>query len=230
MIPFLKEHERLILGLAALGVILLCFNWWMNNAAAKASAKNVLAQQQLQAQKDMNAHLEQDSAQKDKQYEELLTAVTKQIQGLQTAMTSRDTQLTKAEQTDKTLPLSDLGSHWEGLIGVTNGISSGSAGLLVDDQASRATVAELEQVPVLEANLKDDGTIIGKREDEISSLTSAYGSCRQEVSGLSDQITKADAACKAQVADVKAQARKSKRNWFIGGLITGAGIVARLAW
>lgn len=230
MIPFLKNHERLILGLAALAVILFCFNRWINSSAATASAKDVVAQQQLQAQKDMNAHLEQDAQQKDKQYEELLAAVTQQIQGLQTAMTARDAQLAKTQQADKAMPLPELGGHWEGLVGVTSGIQTQQDGMLVTDDVARATVDQLDQVPALKGDLQDDATIINQRESQITALTSAYESCQQTVSGLNAQVAKQDTACKAQVADVKAQARKSKRNWFIGGLLTGAGIVARLAW
>lgn len=229
MIPFLKNHERLILGLAALGTILLCFNWWIDRSATTASAKDVLAQQQLQAQKDMNAHLEQDAQAKDKQYEELLAAVTQQIQGLESAMTVRNTQLAKAQQTDKTMPPSELAQHWEGLIDEPNGITSGTAGLLVDDQAARTTVSELEQVPILQQNVADDTDIIAAREKQIGSLTDAYTSCQKNVSGLGVQITDADTACKAQVAAAKAVARKSKRNWFLAGMAAGAAIVSRIA-
>lgn len=230
MIPFLKNHERLILGLALLATILLCFNWWINSSAANAAAKDVIAQQQLQAQKDMNAHLQQDAALKDQQYQQLLATITQQIQGLQTAIAAQKTQLVVQQQKDKILPLPELGSRWESLIGASGGITTELNGMLVTDLVARTTVNSLEEIPSLQSIASSDNQIVDKQIEQINSLTDTYQACQKEVSGLNDQITKADTACKAQIADVKAQARKSKRNWFIAGLLTGAGIVARLAW
>ena len=230
MTQFLKQHERLILGLALLAVLLYLSNKWINHVAAEASVKNAIAQQDLQTQKDRTAQLEKDAQQRDQQYQQTFAVVQQEIQVLQNAINARDAQLVKQREADKVLPLPDLAARWEDLIGVKGDIVNTNGNIQVGPTAAHATVDQLETVPVLQQNVKDDAAIISDREQEISTLTSAYTACQAQTTGLQDEVKKEVNACQAQTNNLKAQARKSKRNWFIAGIVTGAAVVARIVW
>jgi hypothetical protein len=67
--------------------------------------------------------------------------------------------------------------------------------------------AQLEAIPVLQTNLASETTIATNDEKEVGELQT--------------QLKVEESACKAQVADLKANGRKSKLKWFVSGFIAG---------
>ena len=78
MIPFLKEHERLLLGIFVLAVVVFLGNKWLNDSAARDSVKVALAQKDLDDQKLRNADLDKQTQSQAQMYQQVLATVTAQ--------------------------------------------------------------------------------------------------------------------------------------------------------
>lgn len=91
----------------------------------------------------------------------------------------------------------------------------------MDLSVSRTVVANQDQLPVVQADLTDAKTEIRQGETVIENLQTVVLDGRNTIDSMKTQAVDADRACKAEVATVKAQARKSKLKWFLTGLITG---------
>lgn len=205
-VEFLKTHERLILGIFLLAVILFLVNKYINHSADEASVKAALAQQTLQQQIQQNTKDKQD-------YEKLVTVLTQQNQQLASAVAARNVQVVERQKQDSTLPLPDLAIRWQQLIGV-GGISNTSTGLQLDARSSRATVDKLELVPVLQENVLDEETVVKNKDSQIAGL-------EKQVNGLGVQITDAKTERDAAVKNEIAKCRKAKRKWLVIGTILG---------
>ncbi len=132
-------------------------------------------------------------------------------------MVQRNAILDRQQTKTSTLPPDQLITMWQGLIpGVNKGsiISNTQGGYTVDSGPAIDTVNTLEEVPVLRANLEDETKLV-------ETTQTALNSCSTLVDKQKTQIEEDDKTCKAQVTSLKANARKSKRNFFIAGFISG---------
>jgi hypothetical protein len=130
------------------------------------------------------------------------------------------------QQTDQSLPLPDLGSRWAQLAQIAPAdISASTSGITVTPEGAHDTVSQLEQIPVLQANLKDTQTIADNKQDELTKANALLDSQTAQIAGLNTTITDEETSCKAQVASAKATANKAKSKWFkvgfVGGLVIG---------
>jgi hypothetical protein len=100
---------------------------------------------------------------------------------------------------------------------------------MVSSPVELQTVQKLETLPALEANVKDQQSVISNKDSQIAGLNGVVTGLNGQVSGLGLQIVDAGKACDARVNEVKAEARKSKRNWLIRGLLAGAALGAYAA-
>jgi hypothetical protein len=226
-ITWLKQHERLILGVLFLAVVLTLGNRWVNYSAQKAHDEATVAVQRLNDQKAANEKLAEQVALSQAQYQQMQVLVAKQNAEIMAAISARNANLGRQQAVDKTSSSSDLIIRWANLA-QTEGISKQDTDnyYRATDDAARATVIQLEQVPVLQANLADNEKRTGNIQGELDKANTVIGGLNSQVTGLKMQATDSDKACKAEVADVKAQARKGKRNWFIAGFV--AGFAARI--
>ncbi len=209
---WLQKHERLIIV-----VLVIAFGSWLgskylDNAAANAKSA-LVAQQQVSAAAASQAEMAA------KGYQVAIEALSKQVTALDVAMTQRQTVLVKQQAQTSALPPDQLVTLWQGLI---PGINKGSIvpttnGYAVDPGPAIDTVNQLEEVPVLKANLADETNLAATTQ-------SALTSCSGLVDKQKTEIAEDKKTCDAQTASLKADARKSKRNWFIGGLVTAATI------
>lgn len=228
-LSWLQRHERIILVFLVLAFGSWFGNHWLNNTAAKDKLVATATAQQLNDQKATNATLAAQVATTAAQYQAMVTSLTQQNSQLAAAVSTRTVVLQQQQTVDKTLPLPDLGNRWSTLAALKPGdLTATQDGITVNDEGARETVAQLEQVPVLTANLKDTQTQVENGQAELDKANGLIGDLGQQVSGLNTQITDQTKASAAEVASVKADAAKSKRNWFVRGLITGAGIVTAI--
>lgn len=227
---WLQKHERVVIVALILIALLFGGNRYLNYAAAKDHDSAVVAVQQLDAQKKINDQLAAESDRTSKEYLALVAQLQQQNDQLAKAVANRNTGLAKQQATDKTLPLPDLAKHWQALTGISDkDMSASSSGITVDDAAAIQTVVLLEEIPVLQDNLKDETTVANNNQSQLTAANKVISGLNAQVSGLNAQAKDSDVACKAQVADAKADARKSKRNWFLRGMAAGAAVAGYVA-
>lgn len=220
---WLKQHERLIIV-----TLVLLFGGYighgvLNLMAKNADAKVQQAQAQLTQQQTANAQMAAQVQQATQQYQQIVTTLQAQNTQLAQTIAQRNTQLVQTQAIDKTLPVSQLDTKWAADAGVdASQLQAGSNGQTIASQeATVATVQQLDSIPVLKANLSDTQTELTNTKTEFTAANQLIGEKTQQITGLQLQITDEQNTCKAEVADVKAQARKSKLKWFGIGFVTG---------
>lgn len=223
-IKFAKAHEKLLLIILFFGVVGYLGNKYLNYSAARADARNNAAQQTLAAQKEVNAQLAVQNAAAQKQYEALETQLAAQNQRLTAEMLTLSQTLATQQKRDSALPAPELALRHEALLGVSSGVASTENGFQVSPPVEIQTVQSLESLPVLQKQLTDETAVADNRSKQLDSSTTLVVGLNQQISGLNLQLTDSSKACDAKLADIKANARKSKRNWFIRGLGVGAAI------
>lgn len=225
-ITFIKAHERLVLGLAILALVLYLGNKYINASADQAIARAAAAQQALDTIKQQNADLQKKVDEQSAQYAELLAQLTKQNQSLLASIQSRREAVQQQQTVDASLPLPQLASRWIDLAKLKlDAIKSTENGLQITPEGAVTTVQALELVPVLQQNLADTEKIVANKDQQISGLNGLVETLNAQVSGLNAQLKAADVAHKTEIDSLKAQQRKKSRNWFLRGLVVGGTIV-----
>ena len=225
-IKFIRAHET-ILGLVLAAAIIWGVSGKVENImyhhdnAAESQAQIVAT---AQAQKD--AALATQAAQQAEQYKELSDKVAAQNAALEQANITLATALAKQQHTDDTMPLPELAQEWTKLVpgmapnDITFALDPNGQITLTDDAAHK-TVDQLEQVPVLTQELANSQA---EAKNDLSLLTASnaqVATLNTEVSGLNLQLVDNSKVCTAQIAVVKADAAKSKRRWFLIGVVAG---------
>jgi len=217
---YLKAHEKLVLALVA-GVALWFTVGHIESIIAKHDdAQLKQAQVTLQTQQTKDAALAAQATAEAQQYAALSTKVQQQNAQLVAANTQLATALTKQQKTDATLPPTELAARWNTLVPQAKPTVTPS-GLAVDTPGAVATVVQLESVPVLSTQLENERTQLGNTQALLTASTGQTTTLNQEISGLHLELQDETKVCTAQVALVKAEARRSKRKWFLAGLIAG---------
>lgn len=227
-ITFIKAHEKMALIIGVLLVCLFLGNKFVNYEAEKdklaANSANLILQQQIDANKQNAVQVTQLLG----QYSVIASAVARQNALTASAINNRNQSLKTQINANSSLSLVELAQRWKNLANVPDSdILVNNNAISLTDAGSRATVNQLEQVPVLTANLKDTQGIVANKDLQINQANTLIDGYKNQVTGLSTQIADKDKACKADIDSVKSAARKSKRNWFIAGFISG--IATRLA-
>jgi hypothetical protein len=221
---YLKAHERLVLTFFA-GLIL----WFalgkvdtllINHDRAMTQQAQIVAQVQ-QEKNDATAKL---IAQHDADTAALNAKIEARDAQLQQLQVTLVTALSKQQQVDKTLTPTELTQRWNTLVPEASA-SSANGQVTLPDSGAVATVVELEKAPVLQQQLTAE-------TEELKNAQSLLAAEGQQVSDRDVLITGLQAkavddakVCTAQIATVKAEARRSKRRWFIIGYV--AGFVSR---
>jgi hypothetical protein len=237
-------HEKIIIVFAVLLAALYGVHLWTSHSSDAAIAKYAAAQQVLQEQVTKNAETAKQLAVQVQQYQQQLDALKAENASLQASVAKRQTTVQAQQHTDQTLPMPQVITRWEQLANLqptetqTNwvqlaklgpsDIQNTDKGLLVSDAGARTTLQVLELVPVLQADVKDLQTIVGNKDKQIGGLNDIVTGLNNQVAGLQLQAVDQKTACNDQVKMEKAKARKSKLKWFLGGVLTGAAITARL--
>lgn len=226
---FIQKHERFLLITLALIIGLYIGNKVLDYSAERDQRTANQAAQILTQQQTLNQQLTAQVAKDASDYKALVVQLTQQNAILQTQIAQRQVVYQTQVATDKTLPMPDLGNRWAQLASLKpDDITATTAGITVTPQGALDTVTDLEQVPVLTANLAD---VNSEKDNLASELTASNGvnsDLITQVAGLKTAAVDADKSCKAQVASVKATARKGKLRSFLYGVGVGAGAVTVL--
>ena len=222
-LTWLQKNERIII----IALVLLFCGWginkWINNDAKKADAQAQVAMQQLADQKAKDAQDATQVAQLNAQYQQLVVLVTEENAQLASAIAQRNAGLQKQQAADQQMTPPQLATRWGDLVSAKPGdIKVATDGNLeVTEPVALNTVEQLEQVPVLTLNLTNETSVATANQQEAEKANALNSALVVQVGDLQTTITKDDAACKAQVASVKADANKSKVKWFKIGFVTG---------
>jgi hypothetical protein len=224
---WIKQHERLILAVIGGAILWLSIGkidtLIINHDAANLQQAKVTAQ----VQADKNATLAAQAAQQAEQYKALAEQVAKQNAALENANVQLSLALSKQQKKDATLPPTELAQRWRELVpsypehDPSPVVSLDTGAITVTPAGAIATVQELEKVPVLSSQLENSRTQIENGEKLLEGQHAVVLTLSDQVDGLKLQLVDDAKVCKAQVAEVKAQARKGKRTWFTIGYVAG---------
>lgn len=219
-IAFVKAHEKL---LGMVFVVAVIFGGWSHietiiqrhDASHEVQAQIVAT---AQAQKDaaIAAQVAVDNA----AFSALQAKVTAQNAALVQANTALAAALTKQQKVDSTLPPTDLVARLNTLVPQADAAVTPN-GVILPEAGAVLTVQALEQVPVLTTQLTNEQTLITNGNALAVVQTKQVTDLTAEVSGLNLQIIDNGKVCQAEIKVVKDAAAKSKRRWFLFGLISG---------
>jgi hypothetical protein len=220
-----KTHERLVLALVA-GVVLFFAIGKVDGIIAKHDGANLKqAQVVAAAQEDKNAAIAAQVASDNAAFTALQAKLQVQDAALVQANVALSTALTKQQKVDVTLPPTDLAARWNVLV-PNAGVSISNGQATLPSAGAVATVQQLELVPAQQQELANDQTLIVNGNALAVAQTKQVNDLTAEVTGLKLQSVDDAKVCQAQIAVVKADARKSKRRWFVAGFV--AGIATRI--
>ena len=219
---WLQKHERIVI----VALVLLVGGWglgkYLDIAASRSEARATAAEQALVDQKSQNAQTLATVTQLTQQYQQLTSTLAAQNASLAASLAARQTAQAAQRATDAQLPLTDLATRLAtlGQAPVTSVSVIGNQ-IELTQPGAVAVVQTLESIPALQADLKDTTATLGATQAAKAQADTLIAGQAKEITGLNLQITDADKACKAQVSAVTADANKSKRKWFLRGVLVG---------
>lgn len=224
-VSWVKTYERIILVTLVLAAGAWGWSTWVNSDASAKRAQAAVLSQQVADLKTQNAAIALQAAQSAAVYQATVEALTQQNASLAAAVTQRNAILGEQQTHNTAAPLPELAQRWAELAKIApETLAATPTGISVSDTSARMTVNLLEEVPVLRADLADTETIAVNRQTELDKADGLITSLNAEVTGLKTLGTAEGKKCAADIAVVKADARKSKRNWFIKGVTVGAAV------
>ena len=219
---WLKAHEKLLIVL----MILLASSWGFSKYAdlrvAQTEARANSAEQALTQAKTQDAQNRATVAQVTQQYAAIVQSLQAQNASLSASLAQRQVSLAVQQRTDASLPLADLANRLKTLGNAPEGSVSVSGSQVTLTQPGAISVTTtLEQVPVLQQDLKDETTIAANGQAELAQANVVITEQTKQVTGLKLTITDEEKACTTQVAAVKAEGRKNSIKWFRRGVLVG---------
>lgn len=233
---YIKAHERLIVLVVCLAVGIHFYSAALGFLERRDQRLSDVAHATLAAQVTENAATAQANAAiaatntaAQAKYEQLVAQLAETNKALATAQAARDKATATQQATDRTLPAPELAARWTTLLNIpAESVQPAPGGFTVTPTGAQETVVTLEQVPQLQADLKDEQTLAANQSTQIVSLSELNTGLHTQITGLDHQID----GLNAQIVDdkkvydrdtalLKAQARKSKLKWFAGGYVAG---------
>ena len=220
-----KTHEKLILALIAAGVLWFAIGKidTLIHHHDDANLKQAQTIAAVQSQKDaaIAAQVAEDSA----AFTALQAKMQAQATALEQANIALATALTKQQKTDATLPTTDLVARWNALVPQA-AASVTPNGVTLPNTGAIATVQQLEIIPVQQEEITNEQTLVANGDAIAVAQTKQVTDLTAQITGLRLSAVDDAKVCQAQIAAVKADARKSKRRWFVVGFV--AGIATRI--
>jgi hypothetical protein len=222
---YLRAHEKLVLALVAAGVLWVAIGkidtLIQHHDDANLKQAQVIAAQDASKNAAIAAQVASDKA----AFDALQAKLQAEDAALIQAKLALATALEKQQKVDAALPPSDLVARWNALVPSANVVVSAN-GETLPNSGAVATVQQLEIIPVQQEEITNDQTLIANGNALATAQTKQVTDLTAQVTGLKLQSIDDLKVCNAQIAVVKADARKSKRRWFAAGFV--AGIATRI--
>ena len=220
---YLKLHEGLIALALVVGLV-----WFLSGRVTTAIANHDqkvydAATAALKAQADKNAALAASNATAAAEFQQQAAQAQAANAKLEQQTVSLLAQLAQQKATDKNLPPPELAQRITTLAGLSTGaiVPAPNETFILNQSGAVGIATTLENVPVLETQIKNVQAEKANTDSLLATQTSLVGGLHQQITGLQVQIADGTKQCAAQVAVLKAVARKSKRKWFIAGYVAG---------
>ena len=219
---FIKAHERIV-------ILLLCLlvGWHFSGKAVSAwesydQRKDTLAHATLAANIAAANQLAVVNAKAAADYQALAVQLAASNKALANAQVTRNAETQTQQTIDRALPPTELATRWATLLKMPLGtVQVIPEGLAITPQGATETVVQLETIPTLQANLKDETTIATNESAQLASLAGVNGGLNKEITALNAENIATNSACNADKKLLTAKARKSKLHWFEAGVIVG---------
>lgn len=223
---WIHAHAARLERMAIVAMVLLAGSWgiskFLDSRAAKADQRVAVAEAVLSAQQAANTQFAAQTASVLVQYQAMVQALAAQNSALQATVAQRQVVLTKQVTSDATLGLPELAQRVQTLGNVPSGqVSLSGDSVNISHPGLTAIAQQLEQVPVLQADLKDTQGALSTTQVALGAADKVISSQTTQIVGLNLAATDADKVCKLEIAATKAAGRKSKWKIFKLGFILG---------
>ncbi len=221
-LSWLQRHERLII----VALVLLAGAWaygkYADASVSKAETRAAVAEANLAAQKAQDTQNAAQILQLTQQYQQLTQVLASQNASLATSLAARQTAQAARVATDAQLAPADLATRLESLGNTPLGSVHVSGNEIAMTQPAAVKITQyLEQVPVLQADLKDTTATLQTAEAAQTKAAALIADQDKQITNLNVTLVDTDKVCKAQIAVAKAEGRKSKIRWFKIGYVSG---------
>ena len=220
-----KTHEKLILAVIAAGVLYFVIGRVDSIIARHDDAKLKQAQTVASVQSQKDAAIAAQVAADKAAFDALQAKLHAEDDALVQANVALATALTKQQKTDATLPPTDLVARWNALVPQA-AASVTPKGVTLPNTGAIATVQQLEIIPVQQEEITNEQTLVTNGDALAVAQTKQVTDLTAQITGLKLSAVDDAKVCQTQIAVVKADARKSKRRWFVVGFV--AGIATRI--
>ena len=221
---WLKTHERLIGGVLFLLVAFYLTRLYINRSADNADAKVKIAQTVATQQATADSVLADQVKQANTQYATLVAQLTAKNQQLTSAIATRSQAVIVQQAKDSTLSPADTAAKLATQTGTKpTDVTTQGTSTVLDADASHAAVQKMDDLTALQSDVVAYQGVITDDRQQITSLTGLNTNLTTQVAGMKVELTDDSKACAANIADVKAKARKSKLHWFEAGVVVGFG-------
>lgn len=219
---YIKAHEKLIVIVLCLAAAIFAYQKGAGLIESYFQHKDNIAHATLQAQVDTVKAQALNNAAEDAQYQRLAQQLTTANASLAAAIAQRNVVTVKQQAVDKTLAPADLATRWAGLLHApASDIQATAAGIAVTPPVATQTVVALDSIPGLEANLVDETTTAANLKEQLTNVSTLNSGLNKQIDGLNSELVDQTKVCTVDKNLLKAQARKSKLHWFLGGVVTG---------
>jgi hypothetical protein len=219
-LSWLQRHERLVLAVIA-GLALWFAIGKVDTLIADHDNANLQQAKVIaQVQEEKNQALAAQVAQQAADYKALADKVNAQNAALEQANVNLANALVQRQKTDASLPPTELVARMNALVPAA-GATVTPTGVSLPQAGAVAVTQELEKVPSLAARLDNEVAEVTADQKLIDAGVVQVRTLNEQVTGLKLKAVDDAKVCQAQVAVVKAEARKAKRKWFVIGWVTG---------
>ena len=221
-LSWLQKHERIVIVALVLVAGVFLGNKLLNYESAQKDAKVAALTLVVNQDKQNVANLALQAAQAQATYQTTLDAITKENQALASANAQELASLAQRQTADRALPLPAVASRIESLVpGAVGGITATTAGVVMNDTASHSVLTTLEEVPVLQDELKNETQVAANNQSALDEANTVIVDKTAQIIGLNKSLTDQQAHEAAAVAAEKLHTKKAWRSGFKWGFATG---------
>jgi hypothetical protein len=224
---FLQTHKHLVIVLVAALSLLFIGSKWIDHEENVAKLQADAAHQALAVQESKNEELKVLVDTQAKKYEQMLAQVTAQNSTLLQALATRQVALQKQKTVNQTSTLPELAGHWQTLTNTSSSDFTVTDKISVSESVARATVNQLDERAVLLQDNADQKQMIEGKDTLLSGLTNVNSALKEQVNGLTIQLSDQKNVCEADKAVLKAEIKKAKKRTFFAYLAVAGSVVAR---
>lgn len=226
-ITFFKAHEKLLLSgvlvLALFGGIERIDSLVVKHDKANQTTQAII----VNADDKKDAAIAQQVASDNTTMKQMQAASDAKQTALNNQIIALATALVNQQKSDAAMTPTELADRWNVLV-PNAGVSVTNGQVTIPEAGAVATVQQLELVPAQQQEL-----VVAQQKYDLESGLLAQsqktnGDLTSQVTGLTKTITDDTKLCEDDKKVIKAEARKSKFHYFLGGLVTAVITLAKL--